>query len=396
MKVGLCGLGDRLSYVAKVMCDLIPGFDIVAYADPSPVRLGYMHENGIEMRGYHDLDEMLARESIDFLMVGSPNYLHLDHIRSGLQAGVKIFTEKPVVTTEEQTFELLKLIKEYDAVDDMLVGMVLRYSPLYKDLKATVDAGLLGQLTSIEASEHIAPEHGAFFMRDWRRNAAYSGGFMLEKCCHDLDLYQGVIGSRPSRVASFGSRKTFVSNNKALENAPVYHERESRWGGVDTVFGGDSQLIDNQVALIEYADGTNLCFHTNLNVPDEYRHFSVMGTHGMAEGDFVRNFYRVHDAVTSEKLVDKSYQHDNTISMHYGAEERMAADWLSHFNEGKTLPVSILDALEAGLTAIKLDEARETGQVLDLSEMWERFDSFGLRPSSNRDDVEFNPKVAGL
>ncbi len=379
MKVGLCGLGDRLSYVAKVMSDLIPGFELVAYADPSSVKLEYMQSHGIEMKGYADLANMLRNESIDLLMVGSPNYMHLEHIRIGLDAGVKIFTEKPVVTTEQQTFELLDLIKQYGVVSDMMVGMVLRYSLLYKDLKATVDSGQLGTLASIEASEHIAPEHGAFFMRDWRRNLDYSGGFMLEKCCHDLDIYQGVIGWRASKVVSFGGRKTFVPENGDLENLEVYHERKSRWRGTESVFDSDSCLIDHQTALIEYEDGTNLCFHTNLNVPDEFRHFCVVGTRGMAEGDFVRNFYRVHDATTSKKLVDKSYQHDNSISMHYGAEEQMAADWIAHFNEGAALPVSILDALEAGLTAIKIDEARQTGKIVDMTELWERFDSYGLR-----------------
>lgn len=379
MKVGLCGLGDRLSYVAIVMRELIPDFELVAYADPSPVRLEYMQSHGINIKGYDDLSDMLNAETIDFLMIGSPNHLHLEHIRIGLEAGVKIFTEKPVVISEQQTFELLNLVKKYDAVDHIMVGMVLRYSPLYKDLKATVDSGQLGALTSIEASEHIAPEHGAFFMRDWRRNLALSGGFMLEKCCHDLDIYQGVIGCRPSRLVSFGSRKTFTSENSDLEKLEVYHERKSRWGGTDTVFEDESELIDNQTALIEYQDGTNLCFHTNLNVPDEFRRFCVVGTRGMAEGDFVRNFYKVHDAATSEKLVDKSYQYDGDISMHYGAEEQMAADWIAHFNEGAALPVSILDALEAGLTAIKLDEARLTGKIVDMTELWQRFDSYGLR-----------------
>ncbi len=379
MNVGLCGLGDRLSYVAKIMSELIPGFELVAYADPSSVKLEYMQSHGIEMTGYADLADMLRNESIDLLMVGSPNYMHLEHIRLGLDAGVKIFTEKPVVTTEQQTFELLDMIKQHSEVGDIMVGMVLRYSLLYKDLKATVDSGQLGTLTSIEASEHIAPEHGAFFMRDWRRNPDYSGGFMLEKCCHDLDIYQGVIGCRAAKVVSFGGRKTFVPENRDLENLEVYHERKSRWRGAESVFDGDSGLIDHQTALIEYEDGTNLCFHTNLNVPDEFRHFCVVGTRGMAEGDFVRNFYRVHDAITSKKLVDKSYQHDKSISMHYGAEEQMAADWIDHFNTGAALPVSILDALEAGLTAIKLDEARQTGTIVDMTELWQRFDSYGLR-----------------
>ncbi len=378
MKVGLCGLGERLSYIARIMHDVIPDFDLVAYADPTPANLDSMQQHGIAMQGYSGLAEMLRREAIDFLMIGSPNYMHLEHIRAGLEAGVKIFTEKPVVTTEQQTFELLEMVQEFGAVENIMVGMVLRYSLLYKDLKATVDSGSLGALTSIEASEHIAPEHGAFFMRDWRRNADYSGGFMLEKCCHDLDMYQGIIGSRASRVISFGGRKTFTRANKDLEPLAVYHRRKSRWGGTDKVFDNDSQLIDYQTALIEYGNGTNLCFHTNLNVPDEFRHFCVLGTRGMAEGDFVRNYYRVHDAATSEKLVDKTYRHDNNLSQHYGAEEQMAADWMAHFNEGAPLPVSIADALEAGLTAIKLDESRLTGKVIDMTETWQRFDSYKL------------------
>ena len=191
MKVGLVGLGDRLSYVAKVMSDLIPDFNLIAYADPEPSKLSYMLENGLVLQGYAELSDMLANTELDLLMVGSPNYLHLEHIEAGLKQGLKIFTEKPVVVNEEQTFAMLDLLKQYDAADDIIVGMVLRYSQLYKDLKSSVEQGKLGKLVSIEAAEHIAPEHGAFFQRDWRREVSLSGGFMLEKCCHDLDLYQG-------------------------------------------------------------------------------------------------------------------------------------------------------------------------------------------------------------
>ncbi|MCP3675476.1 MAG: Gfo/Idh/MocA family oxidoreductase [Gammaproteobacteria bacterium] len=385
MKVGLCGLGDRLSYVAKVMSDLIHDFDVIAYADPASVKIEYMQSNGIKMNGYDDLTMMMKNEKIDLLMVGSPNHMHLEHIRIGLEYGVKIFTEKPVVTTEEQTFAMLDLLKKHNAVDDILVGMVLRYSPLYKDLKSSIEMGQLGELTSIETSEHIAPEHGAFFMRDWRRQKDLSGGFMLEKCCHDLDIYQGAIESRPFKIVSFGGKKTFIAKNKELGKHEVYHERKSRWGGIDEVFDNDSQLIDHQTALIEYENGVNLSFHTNLNVPDEYRHFSVFGTKGMAEGDFVRNYYKVHDAISSDILIDKTYQHDDSISMHYGAEEQMAADWIAYFHEEKPLPVSILDALEAGLTAIKLDESRETGKIIDMTDTWAKFDSYGLHKITNID-----------
>ena len=57
----------------------------------------------------------------------------------------------------------------------------------------------------------------------------------------------------------------------------------------------------------------------------------------------------------------------------------MIADIFAHMREGTPLPVSILDGLAAGLTAIKLDEARQSRQVVDLTAMWARFDNFNLR-----------------
>jgi hypothetical protein len=99
----------------------------------------------------------------------------------------------------------------------------------------------------------------------------------------------------------------------------------------------------------------------------------VIGSKGMAEGDFVRNYFRVHDARTSQKLVDRTYE-ITELSAHYGADEQMASDIGKHLTEGAPLPVSVVDALAAGLTAIKIDEARASRAVLDLSESWRRFD----------------------
>ena len=143
--------------------------------------------------------------------------MHLDHIRVGLERGMKIFAEKPVVTTEAETMELARLIGEYGA-DRVMVGLVLRYAPLYVDLRKAQKDGLLGDVASIEASEHIPPYHGAFFMRDWRRYDRYAGGFLLEKCCHDLDLYNGVMGCRPDARRQL-RRAAAPSHQRTLRNA---------------------------------------------------------------------------------------------------------------------------------------------------------------------------------
>ncbi|TYC68947.1 Gfo/Idh/MocA family oxidoreductase [Stappia sp. BW2] len=397
MKVGIVGLGSRMSHVARCLKAQKADLEFTAYADPAPAGLSFLETSlGTTLNGYETLQDMLNGEALDMLMIGSPNHMHIGHLRTALKSSVPyIFTEKPVVISEAETFELLDLMRRHEGMQRLMIGLVLRYAPLYRMLKEAQAKGHLGKIVSIEASEHIAPYHGSFFMRDWRRYEKFSGGFMLEKCCHDLDLYQGVVGRRAKYVASFGGRKSFVPENKpdelpdyraiALRAEPSRGNRvypfEPRWGGTPSEFESDADIIDYQTALIEYEDGANLAFHTNINVPDEFRRFAVIGTKGMAEGDFVRCTFKLTDALTSQTLLEDpsvGTGRDN----HSGADDQMVADIAAFLDRGVPLKVTVLDALEAGLTAIKIDEARLNRSVVDMSAIWDQFDSYGLTAKS--------------
>ena len=372
--IGICGLGDRAGYVASILLAHDERFRCRAYADPSPMGLRHLREFGADKAAaYDNIEAMLHSEDLDLLLVGSPNHLHFRHIRAGLEAGCTVFTEKPVVIDEEQTFALLDLLQRHGP-DRVTIGLVLRYSPLYRDLRRAVESGALGNIVSIEASEHLGPDHGAFFMKDWRRYESLTGGYLLEKCVHDLDIYQSIVKSRPARVASFGGRRTFVPENLNLEEARVYREWPGGWQATDKVFDSDASIVDYQTVLVEYANGANLCFHSNLHVPDKSRRFCVIGTKGMAEGDFERNYFKVHDARTGKCVKEASYRFDRGRG-HYGAEEAMAADLSAYFFEDAPLSVSVVDGLEAGLLAMKVDEARKSGRVLSLQDTWIRFDA---------------------
>ncbi len=377
MKVAIIGLGFRLGYLGYVFDALDPDFEIVGYVDPDPAGLGELTARGISAgRQYATPEDLIAGERFDLLMIGSPNHLHLDHIRLGLEAGLKVFSEKPIVATLDQSLALAGLLGVHGP-ERLLVGLVLRYAPLYRDLRAAQAEGRLGKIVSVEAAEHIFPYHGAFFMRDWRRYEKWSGSFMLEKCCHDLDLYNSVIGARPERVASFGGRKTFIpENDPALEGVndlALFHRKPTGWNGSDRVFDSDADIIDYQVAIVEYANGVGMNFHTNLNAPDQFRRFAVFGTRGQAEGDFIRGVFDVTDVLSESRVIHKEYA-ATALSQHYGADEAMAAEIVAHVMHGGPLPVSPLDALEAGILALAMDEARRSRQVFDLRPTWDRFD----------------------
>ena len=378
MKVAVAGVGLRPAHVLGIMRLEMPEIEMVGWFDPQD---SYAAQIDPTMPRFDSVERMLDVTKPDLFFVGSPNTYHLDQIRAGLERGIRIFSEKPVVTTVDETFALAELLKEY-GTDRVMIGLVLRHSQHMIDLRKALSAGVLGRIVSLEANEHIGPYHGAFFMRDWRRMVEWSGGFMLEKCCHDIDLYDMITGSRPARVASFGGRKSYVPENAPTSNAEneIMHVKGSIWNAVDDAFHSDGDIIDYQTSILQYETGASLAFHTNLNVPDEHRRFCVIGTHGMAEGDFVRGYLKItlRDGTV---WADHDYtQLETGTGNHYGADNLMVHD-IAQFLRGEVdrLPVGVVDAMEAGIAALALDQARIEGRVIDLTGIWARFDSYGLR-----------------
>ena len=379
MRVVTAGIGLRAGHVLSILKQTMPEAEVVGYYDPQPMHLEMIGE---DTPRYPSVEAMLSDASPDLFFVGSPNRFHLEQIRMGLKAGVQIFTEKPVVTTLEDTMKLAALLAEH-STDRVMVGLVLRHSQHMVDIRAALNAGVLGPIVSLEANEHIPPFHGAFFMRDWRRKVENSGGFMLEKCCHDIDIYNMITASRPKRVASFGGRRSFLPDFAPASNSEsdIFHVKKSVWEQVDDPFRSDGDIIDHQTCILDYESGASATFHTNLNVPDDTRHFLVLGAQGMAEGDFVRGYLKV-----TQRDGSVWANHDYTtgankkVGAHYGADQMMVED-ITAFLRGETgeLPVGIVDALEAGVAALALDQARVAGQVIDLTPVWAEFDAFGLR-----------------
>ncbi len=383
MRIAVAGVGLRSGHVLSLLTARMPEATIVGYYDPNPTFLSMLGE---QLPRYPSIETLVSDANADLLFVGSPNIYHLEQIVAGIQGGLKVFTEKPVVTSLEDSWALASLLQKYGS-HNVMVGLVLRYSQHMLDLNQCISQGYLGDIASMEASEHIAPYHGAFFMRDWRRSTALSGGFMLEKCCHDIDIYNMLANSRPSRVASFGARRSFLPeyspqhSSQTDTNTNQYHQKASHWKSTDDPFNSDGDIIDCQNAIIEYESGASLSFHTNINVPDEHRRFCVIGSEAMAEGDFVRGYLRVTSARNGKQLFNADYsQTDKQSSAHYGADEMMVDDLIKYFRQqSDALPVSIVDAIEAGIGALAIDEARVSGSMVNLQPYWQKLDSFKLR-----------------
>jgi predicted dehydrogenase len=377
-RIGVIGLGQRIAHVLAAMAEVGWDLDLAGYSDPSPVGLPILAEAGIAPgRAFSDEAALLADGPYDLILIGSPNHLHLDHLKAALKAGFPIFSEKPIVRTQSESFELAHLLSAGGA-PPLFIGLVMRSMPLVREAIARIDAGELGELISMDATEHLHPEHGAYLARNWRRKAEWGGSFMLDKVCHDFDIFGRMAGARPARVASFGGRRIFHPMRTHVpaayeDGSAAYALRDAGWMGANDAFQSDMDLYDHQVALVHYESGLALSFHSNSHASLQERRWYIAGTHGTMLADLVRNKLMIRPALDRRKPERLDFA-NLTADLHNGADQAMALDLLEALEGRAKFPVTPRDSLEAGLTVMAIDEAAATGQVVDCAPMWAKLD----------------------
>jgi len=378
-RIAVIGLGQRIAHVLAAMKEMGWDLGVDGYVDPAPVGAPILDAAGIRPgRAFETPEALLAAGPYDLVMIGSPNHLHLAHLEAAFAAGYPIFSEKPVVRTQDESVALARRLAGGD-IPPLFIGLVMRSMPIVREVIARVDAGELGPLVSMDATEHLPPEHGAYLARNWRRRAEWGGSFMLDKVCHDFDIFGRIAGARPARVASFGGRRIFTPERadapKAYEDgSAAYALRDAGWRAANDAFHSDMDLADHQTAIVEYASGFQLAFHSNSHVALSERRWYLAGAEGTLIADLVRNRLMVRRALHRGKPERIDYG-GLTADAHNGADQAMAVDLLAALDGERAFPVTPWDSLEAGLTVMAIDRAMETRQVVDCAPMWADFDA---------------------
>jgi predicted dehydrogenase len=379
-RIGVIGLGQRIAHVLAAMQEVGWNLEVAAHCDPAPVGAPILAEAGIEPGlAVASPRALLARGPYDLVMIGTPNHLHYEHLNLALDAGWPVFAEKPIVRTEEESYALARRLARGGG-PPLFIGLVMRSMSIVRETIARADSGELGEIISIDATEHLPPEHGGYLARNWRRKQEWGGSYFLDKVCHDFDIFGRIARSRPAKVASFGGRRIFTAERAATaprtysNGDAAYALRDAGWAGANDSFQSDMDVTDHQIAMVEYQNQVRLSFHANSHVALPERRWYVAGTEGTLIADLVRNKLMVRKALDRGKPERIEYG-NRTEDSHNGADQSMARDLLASLEQGAQFPVTPFDSLEAGLTVMAIDHAMDTGAMVDCAEMWARYDA---------------------
>ena len=388
-RIGVIGLGQRIAHVLTAMQEVGWRLEIAGQVDPAPVGSPILAAAGIaEGQSFETPEQLLGAGPYDLVMVGSPNHLHFEHINLALDAGWPVFAEKPIVRTQAESLALASRLAA-GGTPPLWIGLVMRSMPIVREVIGRIESGEIGEVVSIDATEHLPAEHGGYLARNWRRRQAWGGSYLLDKVCHDFDIIGRIAGARPRKVASFGGRRIFTAER--AETAPrvwdngeaAYVLHDAGWQGANDAFQSDMDVTDHQTAMVEYENQVRLSFHANSHTGLTERRWYVAGTEGTLIADLVRNRLMVRPALSRRKPERIDFG-ERTEDAHNGADQAMARDLLASLAEGSPFPVTPFDSLEAGLTVMAIDEAMESGEVLDCRPMWARYDAAMSSASASR------------
>ncbi len=188
---------------------------------------------------FQDLDALLARDDIDLVVVGAPNFAHCDITVRAAQAGKHVVVEKPFALNLAEADRMIEACER--AGVKLMYAEELCFTPKYVKLKQLLDDGALGRPVLFKQSEKHDGPHAAHFW-DVERSG---GGVTMDMGCHAVQFFRWLNRNNPvtsvyaQMNTSVHAGKTRGEDNAILilefENGVVALAEESwtKLGGMD-------------------------------------------------------------------------------------------------------------------------------------------------------------------
>ena len=197
IRIGLIGAGRMGQVFAHHLAYSVTEADLVAVGDIDPALAQETAARFGAQASYSDYNRLLAREDIDAVVIATPTHTHPEVIIAAAQAGVHIFSEKPLALTLEACDRAIAAVEA--AGVKFQLGFMRRFDPGYVLAKKQIEAGVIGKPVMFKSVGRDPKRTSLEFAR--REN---SGGLIADMGVHDFDLARWMMDSEVERVSTEG------------------------------------------------------------------------------------------------------------------------------------------------------------------------------------------------
>ncbi len=233
---GLIGSGGRGRNVTGAFIEL--GAKCAAVADVYEPNLA----RGLEVAGdgaqaYLDYREILDRDDIDAVLIGTPDHWHVPMMLDAVQAGKDVYCEKPMSHSISEGNRAIRGVRATDRI--VQIGMQRRSTPWIIEAKQMVDDGAIGKIVFAKAqwnwsvsrplddsplpgdldwTRFVGParyrDMEPQIFRRWRYFWEFSGGNMTDQGTHLMDVIQWFSNAGTPRSATCHGRVVHMTGSE--------------------------------------------------------------------------------------------------------------------------------------------------------------------------------------
>ena len=196
LNIGVIGTGNiGTDHIAK-LSGRIAGARVSAVFDIDADRAAQVASTAGAKAHASALD-VIGSPDTDALVLASPGPLHPEQTLACFEAGKPVLCEKPLATTSE---DCLRVLDAEVALGRRLVqvGFMRRYDAAYRQVKATVDAGTVGEALMVHAV-HRNPSVPASFTADMS---------MTDSVVHEFDTFRWLLGTEIRAVTVLAGKRS--------------------------------------------------------------------------------------------------------------------------------------------------------------------------------------------
>ena len=194
--IGVLGVGEMGKRHAENLRRLVPEARLVAVADVAAERARQVAAELEIEHSFGNLEEMLAREDIQAVVIATPDKFHAQCIRDAAAAGKDILCEKPLATNLADAQAALDAVAK--ARIRLQIGFMRRYDPAYVAAMMRIEAGEIGEpvvFKSVGRDKDVPP------ISAYQSNV--NGMLFYNNTIHDFDLARWLMRDEVTEVQAY-------------------------------------------------------------------------------------------------------------------------------------------------------------------------------------------------
>jgi predicted dehydrogenase len=316
LRCAIVGAGHRAhAWIDEMISKYGGRCELVGVCDPVLQRAHDMNTTyGTAAQVFDHYGQMLEMAKPDLVIVVSPDHVHATQICQALAAGCEVATEKPLCTTADDARKILEA--EQASGKQVTMGFNYRHIPLASRVKQLIIEGAIGRPVSMDLTWYLDYHgHGISYFRRWHRMIKLSGGLLITKGSHHIDLANWWMGDVPQTVFARCEQNFFGPHGKnpyqGVRCRECQHADKCRFFSPVNVaepdldqlsaelgyrvkkvrdyprdycpFGDEVDAYDTMALLVQYRNGGVLNYTLNAAAPFEGWNVAINGTEGRLE-----------------------------------------------------------------------------------------------------------------